>query len=133
MLGQDVNYNPSEMAPDNMNVPVPNVPYVTPAQVPSSGTALYPQPNSKSIPKLFHPLKICGTGVELQNRTILSPLGKYSTKDGFLQPWHMAYPGGIFTRGPRLSFIEATAVLPEGRTTPQDVGIWFHKHIVPFT
>lgn len=37
--------------------------------------------------------------------------------------------GGIVTRGPGLSFVEATAVLPEGRITPEDAGIWDDKHV----
>lgn len=40
--------------------------------------------------------------------------------------------GGIITRGPGLSFVEATAVLPEGRITPEDVGIWSDAHIAPW-
>ena len=40
--------------------------------------------------------------------------------------------GGIGSRGPGLTFVEATAVLPEGRTSPQDTGIWSDAHIKPF-
>lgn len=36
--------------------------------------------------------------------------------------------GGIFTRGPGLTIIEATAVAPEGRISPEDVGIWDDEH-----
>ena len=39
--------------------------------------------------------------------------------------------GGIASRGPGLTFVEATAVLPEGRISPQDVGIWSDAHIKP--
>ena len=39
--------------------------------------------------------------------------------------------GGIASRGPGLTFVEATAVLPEGRITPQDSGIWSDAHIKP--
>ncbi|KAG5652372.1 hypothetical protein H0H81_005234 [Sphagnurus paluster] len=117
------------MAPNNVNVPAPYVPYFTPLQVPPSGTALDPQPSGKPIPKLFQPLKI--RGVELHNRIMLSPLCQYSAQDGVVQPWHMAHLGGIFTRGPGLSFFEAMAVLPEGRITPQDAGIWSDEHIAP--
>lgn len=39
--------------------------------------------------------------------------------------------GGIFTRGPGLSIIEATAVLPEGRITPEDAGLWKDSQIEP--
>ena len=39
--------------------------------------------------------------------------------------WHMAHIGGIVSRGPGMTIIEATAVTPEGRITPEDVGLWF--------
>jgi 2,4-dienoyl-CoA reductase-like NADH-dependent reductase (Old Yellow Enzyme family) len=39
--------------------------------------------------------------------------------------------GGIFTRGPGLSFLEATAVVPEGRITPHDLGLWNDAQIEP--
>lgn len=48
-----------------------------------------------------------------------------------MQPWHMAHLGGIFTRGPGLSMFEATAVLPEGRITPEDAGLWKDSQIEP--
>ena len=103
------------------------IPYFTPAQEPPSGTASDPQPDGKPIPKLFQPLKI--RGLTLQNRIMLSPLCQYSAQDGHLTPWHMAHLGGIISRGPGLAIIEATAVLPEGRITPQDIGIWSDKHV----
>lgn len=40
--------------------------------------------------------------------------------------------GGIISRGPGLSFIEATAVSPEGRSTPEDLGLWSDAHIPAF-
>jgi 2,4-dienoyl-CoA reductase-like NADH-dependent reductase (Old Yellow Enzyme family) len=101
--------------------------YFTPAQEPPSGTASDPQPDGKPIPKLFQPLKI--RGLTLQNRIMLSPLCQYSAQDGHLTPWHMAHLGGIISRGPGLAIIEATAILPEGRITPQDIGIWSDKHV----
>ncbi|PMD65466.1 putative mannose-1-phosphate guanyltransferase [Hyaloscypha bicolor E] len=103
------------------------IPYFTPAQEPPSGTASDPQPDGKPIPKLFQPLKI--RGLTLQNRIMLSPLCQYSAQDGHLTPWHMAHLGGIISRGPGLTMIEATAILPEGRITPQDSGIWSDKHV----
>jgi len=111
------------------NDPAPNVPYFTPAQFPASGTALNPQPDGKPVPKLFQPIKI--RGLEFHNRIWLAPLCQYSTKNGIATPWHMAHLGGIISRGPGLSTIEATAVLPEGRITPEDMGIWSEEHIAP--
>jgi 2,4-dienoyl-CoA reductase-like NADH-dependent reductase (Old Yellow Enzyme family) len=45
--------------------------------------------------------------------------------------WHLAHIGGIVQRGPGLTFVEATAVLPEGRITPEDVGLWKDSQIEP--
>ncbi|KDQ58338.1 hypothetical protein JAAARDRAFT_34138 [Jaapia argillacea MUCL 33604] len=117
------------MSPYLFNAPAPGIPYFTPAQVPASGTALNPQPDGKPIPKLFQPIKI--RGLEFHNRIFLSPLCQYSADNGKLTAWHMAHLGGIFTRGPGLSIIEATGVLPEGRITPEDAGLWEDEQIEP--
>lgn len=45
--------------------------------------------------------------------------------------WHVAHLGGIAQRGPGMMMIEATAVVPEGRITPQDVGLWKDSQIEP--
>lgn len=116
---------PSE--PSIENVAASNVPFFTPAQIPPSGTALDPQPDGAAIPKLFTPLKI--RGVTFQNRIFLSPLCQYSALDGFQQPWNTAHLGGIISRGPGLSIMEASAVQARGRITPQDSGIWLDAHI----
>ncbi|TFK20887.1 NADPH dehydrogenase [Coprinopsis marcescibilis] len=113
----------------NKNVAAEGIPYFTPAQIPPAGTAFDPQPSGAHIPKLFQPLKI--RGVEFQNRIWVSPMCQYSAQDGIPTPWHMAHLGGILTRGPGLTMIEATAVLPEGRITPEDCGIWSDNHIKP--
>ncbi|KZT24855.1 FMN-linked oxidoreductase [Neolentinus lepideus HHB14362 ss-1] len=91
------------------NAPAPGISYFTPAQIPASGT----------IDSLFTPIKICG--LELQNRIFLSALYQYSAEDGHITTWHIAHLGGIFTRGPSSTITEATAVLPEGRITPEDI------------
>lgn len=111
------------------NRPAPGVSYFTPAQTPPSGTASDPQPNGKAIPKLFQPLKL--RGLTLQNRIMLSPLCQYSAEDGHLTAWHQAHLGGIFTRGPGISMVEATAVEARGRITPEDSGLWKDSQIEP--
>jgi len=112
-----------------ISAPAPNVPYFTPAQEHPAGSALDPQPDGKAIPKIFQPLKI--RGLTFHNRIWLSPLCQYSSDNGKATPWHLAHLGGIFTRGPGLSCVEATAVLPEGRITPQDAGLWNDEQIEP--
>ncbi|KAI5996150.1 hypothetical protein EDD15DRAFT_2250703 [Pisolithus albus] len=104
------------------NKPAPAISYYTPAQVPAAGTAYDPQPDGQPIPELFQPLKIRGT--TFHNRIFLSPLCQYSADDGHFTSWHMAHLGGITSRGPGLTMIEATAVVPEGRITPEDAGLW---------
>ncbi|KAI5799807.1 FMN-linked oxidoreductase [Geopyxis carbonaria] len=118
MTSHDANTAPKSL----VNVPAPDISYFTPAQQPPSGTAYDPQPDGTHPPALFKPLRI--RGVEFPNRIMLSPLCQYSAEDGHMTPWHMAHLGGIFTRGPGLTIIEATAVVPEGRITPSDVGLW---------
>lgn len=105
------------------------VSFFTPKQSPLAGTAIVPQPNGSEVPSLFQPLTIRGT--TFQNRIILPPLCQYSSQDGHLTPWHIAHLGGIISRGPGLSIIEATAVVPEGRITPQDSGLWKDSQIEP--
>ncbi|KAF4622249.1 hypothetical protein D9613_009606 [Agrocybe pediades] len=116
----------AEAAP-NVNVAAPNVPYFTPLQDPPSGSAVA---SGQPIPKLFQPLRL--RGLEFQNRIFLSPLCQYSSKDGLVNPWIFAHLGGIVSRGPGLTFTEAAAVLPNGRTTPEDAGIWSDEHAKAF-
>ncbi|KAI5124057.1 hypothetical protein M0805_003885 [Coniferiporia weirii] len=111
------------------NARAPGIPYYTPAQVPPAGTALKTQPDEKSIPKIFRPIKI--RGVEFHNRIFVPPLCQYSAENGRLTAWHMAHLGGIFMRGPGLTFIEATAVTANGRITPEDSGLWSDDQIKP--
>ncbi|KAK0211887.1 NADH:flavin oxidoreductase/NADH oxidase [Armillaria fumosa] len=117
------------MAISSMVVPAPGVSFFTPAQNPPAGTALVLQSDGKQIPSLFQPITI--RGVTFQNRIFLSPLCQYSCEGGMATPWHIGHLGGISTRGPGLTFVEATAVVPEGRITPNDLGIWSDDHIAP--
>jgi 2,4-dienoyl-CoA reductase-like NADH-dependent reductase (Old Yellow Enzyme family) len=61
----------------------------------------------------------------------LSPLCQYSANDGHQSAWHFAHLGGIILRGPGLAMVEATAVTPEGRITPEDFGLWKDSQIEP--
>ncbi|PGH13303.1 hypothetical protein AJ79_03717 [Helicocarpus griseus UAMH5409] len=111
------------------NEAAPGVSYFTPAQSPPSGTAADPQSDGRKPPKLFQPLKV--RGVTFQNRIGLSPLCQYSAQDGHLTDWHMAHLGGIASRGPGFTMVEATAVVPEGRISPEDSGLWKDSQIEP--
>ncbi|HKC68646.1 MAG TPA: NADPH dehydrogenase NamA [Bacteroidia bacterium] len=78
---------------------------------------------------LFTPLKI--KNIELKNRIVVSPMCQYSSKDGFANDWHLVHLGSRAVGGAALVFTEATAVSPEGRISPGDLGIWKDEHI-PF-
>jgi len=94
--------------------------YFTPAQNPPAGTANVAE--GAHVPKLFRPLKI--RGMAIPNRIMLSPLCQYSAEDGHYTMWHLTHMGGIIQRGPGISCVEATAVTPNGRITPEDNGLW---------
>ena len=76
---------------------------------------------------LFEPIKI--RSIELKNRIVVSPMCQYSSEDGFANDWHLVHLGSRAAGGAGLVFTEATAVSPEGRITPSDLGIWKDEHI----
>jgi 2,4-dienoyl-CoA reductase-like NADH-dependent reductase (Old Yellow Enzyme family) len=78
---------------------------------------------------LFDELKI--RDVRLSNRIAVSPMCQYSCEDGFATDWHLVHLGGRAIGGAALVIAEATAVLPEARISPQDLGIWSEAHIEP--
>jgi len=78
---------------------------------------------------LFTPIRL--RDVVLRNRIGVSPMCQYSSIDGFANDWHLVHLGGLAVGGAGLVLSEATAVEPEGRISPQDLGIWDDAH-VPF-
>lgn len=77
--------------------------------------------------RLLDPLTI--RGVTFPNRVFVSPMCEYSSDDGFASDWHLVHLGSRAVGGAGLTFTEATAVTPEGRISPQDLGIWKDEHI----
>lgn len=77
--------------------------------------------------KLFSPIKI--KGITLKNRITVSPMCQYSSMDGFCNKWHLVHLGTRATGGAGLIITEAAAVSPEGRITPDDLGLWKNEHI----
>ncbi|KAL3452139.1 hypothetical protein BJX65DRAFT_303851 [Aspergillus insuetus] len=103
----------------------PNTPFFTPAN--SSGAAL--SPTAASTPTLFRPLRI--RSLTLKNRIIVAPMCTFSCEPeltspavGALTPFHTAHLGHLATKGVGMVMVEATAVLPAGRISPQDSGLW---------
>lgn len=108
------------------SAPAPGIPYYTPAQNPPAGTALQPGPD---VPTLFTPFKL--RGMTLQNRFVVSPMCTYSADDGHLTDWHLVHLGAFALRGAALTIVEATAVTPNGRISPEDSGLWQDSQIAP--
>lgn len=75
---------------------------------------------------LFQPLKI--REIEFRNRIFVSPMCQYSAQDGVPNDWHLVHLGARATGGAGLVIAEATAVCPEGRISPGDLGIWSDHH-----
>lgn len=78
---------------------------------------------------LFSPLTL--RGITLRNRIAVSPMCMYSSEDGLANDWHLVHLGSRASGGAGLVIAEATAVVPEGRITADDLGIWSDAHIEP--
>jgi len=77
---------------------------------------------------LFEPLTLRGT--TFANRVWLAPMCQYSAVDGVVNDWHLVHLGARAVGGFGLLLTEAAAVVPEGRITPQDAGIWTDEQAV---
>src|SRR3982750_3463158 len=81
----------------------------------------------QTVSGLFSTLSL--RDVTLRNRIGVSPMCQYSSEDGFANDWHFVHLGGLARGGAGLVMTEATAVTPEGRISPHDLGIWADDHI----
>ncbi|TDD99741.1 NADH:flavin oxidoreductase/NADH oxidase [Flavobacterium cellulosilyticum] len=77
--------------------------------------------------QLFSPLQI--KSIQFKNRMAISPMCQYSAQDGFANDWHLVHLGSRASGGAALIIQEATAVSPEGRISPGDLGLWKEEHI----
>ena len=75
-----------------------------------------------STPRLFQPLAV--EGLSHANRIVIAPMCQYSAVEGRMTDWHLIHLGQLALSGAALLTIEATAVLPEGRISYADVGLW---------
>ena len=71
-------------------------------------------------------------GIEFRNRLWVSPMCQYSSIDGMPTDWHLVHLGSRAVGGSGLVMVEATAVSPEGRISPDDSGIWSDDHAEAF-
>lgn len=68
--------------------------------------------------------------ITFRNRLFLSPMCQYSSgPDGFANDWHLMHLGARAAGGAGLVLTEATAVTPDGRISPADLGLWKDEHI----
>lgn len=111
------------------SAPAPGIPYYTPAQTPPAGTAPVQAEGTSAAPTLFSPLKL--RGLTLTNRFAVSPMCTYSADDGHLTDWHLVHLGSFASRGAALTVVEASAVTPNGRISPEDSGLWQDSQIAP--
>src|SRR5438477_1457597 len=82
---------------------------------------------ASNMSALFDSLTI--RDLKFANRAFVSPMCEYSSADGYANDWHLVHLGSRAVGGAGLVMTEATAVLPEGRISPQDLGIWSDGHI----
>lgn len=79
--------------------------------------------------QLFEPLTL--RQLTLPNRIGVSPMCQYSAEDGLANDWHLVHLGSRAVGGAGLVIVEATAVLPEGRITDRDLGLWKDEQVEP--
>ena len=80
-------------------------------------------------PHLFTPL--AQRGLTLRNRLVMSPMCQYSAVDGRATDWHLAHLGSRAAGGLGALLAEATAVLPDGRISAADLGLWDDGQVEP--
>jgi 2,4-dienoyl-CoA reductase-like NADH-dependent reductase (Old Yellow Enzyme family) len=79
------------------------------------------------LPLLYSPLSI--KSLTLKNRIVILTMCQYSAIDGHASDWHLCHLVSRASLGAGLIIQEATAISPEGRISPEDLGIWKDEHI----
>ena len=79
---------------------------------------------------LFSPFSL--KSITFRNRIFVSPMCQYSCHDGLPTDWHLVHLGSRAVGGAGLVMVEATAISPEGRISPDDCGIWSDAHAEAF-
>lgn len=92
-----------------------------------AGIAAFAFLSVRVVTHLFEPIKF--RDVVLRNRVWVAPMCQYSATDGVPSDWHLVHLGQFATGGAGLVIAEATAVVPEGRISPQDTGLWNDEQV----
>jgi len=74
------------------------------------------------MPHLFDPFTL--KSITLRNRIGVAPMCQYSAQDGMPGDWHLVHLGARAVGGAAVVIVEATGVVPEGRISPADLGLW---------
>jgi 2,4-dienoyl-CoA reductase-like NADH-dependent reductase (Old Yellow Enzyme family) len=80
-----------------------------------------------AVSKLFTPVTL--RDLTVRNRVWVSPMCQYSSVDGLPDDWHLTHLGQFAAGGAGLVTTEASAIVPEGRISPQDAGIWNDEQV----
>lgn len=73
--------------------------------------------------------KLTIKSITFKNRIGMSPMCQYSATNGLANEWHYVHYGTRAVGGSALIIFEATAISPEGRITPYDLGIWNDEQV----
>ncbi|KAF9449706.1 NADH:flavin oxidoreductase/NADH oxidase [Macrolepiota fuliginosa MF-IS2] len=114
------------MSSPAVNKAVPDAREYYPLNEPAIGV---PRTSNAQTPLLFEPLTL--REVTFKNRIWVAAMCQYSSDDGHATDWHLVHLGALATRGTGAITMEATAVVPEGRITPEDAGLWKDSQIEP--
>ena len=79
---------------------------------------------------LFSPFTL--KSLQFRNRIFVSPMCQYSSHEGLPTDWHLVHLGSRAVGGAGLVMVEASAISPEGRISPDDSGIWSDAHAEAF-
>jgi 2,4-dienoyl-CoA reductase-like NADH-dependent reductase (Old Yellow Enzyme family) len=112
-----------------VQAPLNNAAFVVPDGGSATEASDSTAPKNELSQTLLSPFTL--RGVTLRNRIVFAPMSQYSSTDGFADDWHMVHLGSRAVGGAGLVFVEATAVTPEGRATPGDMGLWDDCQIEP--
>jgi hypothetical protein len=85
-----------------------------------SANRLHDRPRA-AMSALFTPYRL--SSLELRNRIVIAPMCQYTADEGRATDWHLIHLGNLALSEGGLLIIEATAVLPEGRISPDDLGL----------
>jgi 2,4-dienoyl-CoA reductase-like NADH-dependent reductase (Old Yellow Enzyme family) len=83
-------------------------------------------PRDDFMSTLFSPYTL--GSLPLANRIVIAPMCQYSAREGDATDWHLMHFGQMLMSGAALFIIEATAVTPEGRISPDDLGLWSEQN-----